>query len=73
MKNYYFVPLKIVFSEKEYNEIIEKGPEELLKYGVTSITHAKYLYELLRDREGLKIVWFAHIASLIMKGGIIWI
>lgn len=56
MKNYYFVPLKIVFSEKEYNEIIEKGPEELLKYGVTSITHAKYLYELLKDREGLKIV-----------------
>lgn len=60
MKNYYFMPLKITFSEEDYKRILNKGPSELLKYGVTGITQATYLYDLLKNREGLTVVSDGH-------------
>lgn len=56
MKKYYFIPLKIVISEDEYHNILQGGPEKILKYGITSETQAKYIYELLVDKEGLTVV-----------------
>lgn len=56
MKRYYFVPLKIIITEDEYKEILEKGPEAIIKYGVTGINQAKYLYDLLKNKEGMEVV-----------------
>lgn len=56
MKKFYFIPLALVITEKEYEEIINEGYEALQKYGTTSKHQAKYLFELLKEREGLTVI-----------------